>query len=259
MIESNRLIYTPSWLKAVALATLAAALFSATYFTFHFISRDNPADPKFTDWILIGMQIIHMSLSGFTIALIVFFSERQASHTLLEKETEKFLTDLLPRQLTRVTPTYNLRAGKSTVRNLGRADIFGSAYNIKDESGAHEINVWIGINVGRIFAIFWIKTPEGTPATEEYINQLQKTFSFTFGGAEKVGYHTYFEPATVGNGESLENIVSIWSSADTKQNLLLNQSEQLFWLQDIAMMIESFWRTAIRSGITISSQEPSPL
>jgi hypothetical protein len=87
-------------------------------------------------------------------------------------------------------------------------------------------------------------------------NHLEDVFQFTFGGAQKVGFSTNFESFTSPGGAQL---YSIWSSIKLEQNLLLQPSERLFWMQDIAMMTESFWRTAIRNNIVIATEEPSPL
>jgi hypothetical protein len=44
------------------------------------------------------------------------------------------------------------------------------------------------------------------------------------------------------------------------QAILGNPAEQLFWMQDVAMMTQSVIRTAVREGINLyTTTEPGPL
>ncbi len=85
-----------------------------------------------------------------------------------------------------------------------------------------------------------------------------KIFSFTFGGAEKIGFHTFYERAQPDG----HDVVSIWMSATAKDVFLTSPSEKLFWAQDVAMMTQSFLRTAIRykGEVNIATLvDPGPL
>ena len=253
MIDSRGLIHVPRGVRVVALSLLLITLLTALTVTVHFTLRDNPADPKYTDWILVSMSLLHLALSGLAVALVLFYSEREVNTVALVQKTEEFLLTSVPEALTRVSASYALRHKGSQVTRLGRNDIFGATYRM--QSGPHELKVWVGLNVSRLFTIFWLSVPADV-STQVYIKDLQQHFEFTFRGAAQIGYHTSYEAAELADGT---HIVSIWSSVDAKHNLLTEPSRRLFWLQDMAMMTESFWRTSLRHELTASTLDPSPL
>lgn len=253
MIDSKGLIHVPATVRWVALILLFSALIAAMGLTIHYAWKDYPADLKFADWILVGMSLIHLTLSGLAVVLVLFFSERQANAEVLALRTHEFLTESVPQALSRVSASYALRHQPAVIDRLGRSDIFGAAYGLS--SGEHQMKLWAGLNVSRLFVIFWLKVPAGT-SFQEHSERIKATFAFTFGGAQNVGYHTYYEPATLNDGE---DIISVWSSVETEHNLLTEPAKRLFWLQDLAMLTESFWRTALRSSVLVSKSDPSPL
>ena len=263
MLDSKALIHVPRNIKFVAIASLGLAFLFAAYCTYYYVDLDNPKDPKYADWILVGMQLVHFSLSGLAIALVLFFSEREVGTKTLNKKTEQFLEEFLPDALARVSPNYTLRHEGSLVKKLGQSDIFGAAYELSRNQ--YSIKLWVGLNVSRLIVIYWVEQGQAgsdlqtnaevkTPTFDS--ERLKELFQFTFGGAQKVGFSTYYESALSPKGQP---IVSIWSSIKLAENLLLSPSDRLFWTQDIAMMTESFWRTAIRNGVSTCSEEPSPL
>jgi hypothetical protein len=254
VIDSRGLVHVPRWLKWTATLVLVALFALAVLVTAIFVIHDNPKDPKYADWILVGLATAQLSLTGAGIALVLFFAEREAGTASLQRRHQDFLSKSVPSVLVRVTSSYDLRTTRSRVVRLGESDIFGAAYEIF--SGEKSIKVWLGLNVNRIFVIFWIDVDEGS-SVDLLQEQVRGVFQFTFGGAEAVGYHTNYEAATLPDGH---RVISIWSSARVDgHNLLTESAERLFWLQDVAMMTESFWRTAIRNNVKLSARDPSPL
>jgi hypothetical protein len=253
MVDSQSLLHLPRWARVIALALLLSTLATAIFVTVHFVRTDDPANPKYTDWVLVGMSLVQLALSGLAVALVLFYSEREVNAKTLLRKAESILDEDVTHTLTKVTAEYDLREHASQVKRLGPSDIFGAAYEIT--SGAHRTKVWVGLNVTRLFTIFWIAVPADEEDEARFVQSLQHVFEFTFGGAQRVGYHTNFEAATVRG----TRVVSIWSSVDTGHNLLLEPSRRVFWLHDVAMMVESFWRTSIRHGLSTSGHDPSPL
>jgi len=253
MFDSVGLIHVSQKIRNIVLCLLGLALISAVAMTGFYVIADNPKDPKYADWILLSMSVVQITLAGIAGAFILFFSEREVGTDVLQKKTDYFLTELLPVVLAKVSPSYDQRHIGSRVTKLGRSDIFGAAYELS--CGTQKMKLWLGLNVSRIIVIYWIEANTGDDL-KQTIADIQKTFFFTFEGAKKVGYSTNFEPAT---SPANKPIVSIWSNIMLEQNLLLQPSDRLFWMQDIAMMTESFWRTAIRNKVQLSLEEPSPL
>lgn len=250
MLDSRGLIYVPKTIRVVALFVLGLSLALGLAGTFYFLAIDDPASPKFTDWALLGMSLVHLTLSGLAVALVVFYSEREMDTGALHLKLEEFLDKQLPQALSKVSPSYETRHVGSVVHRLGHSDIFGAAYALR--SGTQALKLWVGLNVSRLFVIFWFDA--GDEANE--IETLKRRFAFSFGGAEKVGYHTFYELAQVSENRS---VISMWSTVETGKNLLAQPADRLFWVQDVAMMVESFWRTAIRHGLRTSQDDPSPL
>jgi hypothetical protein len=253
MLDSRGFIHVPTAVRRTALSILALVCVSAIYLTARYAYLDDPKDPKYADWILVGMSLVHMSLAGFAIALLLFFTEKDVSTDVLLKKTDAFLEELLPQVLQRVSPSYALRHKGSEVVKLGRSDIFGAAYELSCDD--KRIQLWVGLNVSRLIVIYWVVMPVDKSSVEA-MTHFEKIYQYTFGGAKKVGFTTHFEPFTSPSGVQ---IMSIWSSIKLEQNLLLQPSDRLFWMQDIAMMTESFWRTSLRHGVALSREEPSPL
>lgn len=248
MLDSRGLIHVPKPVRVLALVLLGLACACSMVITTYYVILEDPKDPKYSDWVLVGMSIMQLSLTALIAAILLFFTEREVGTAVLKEKTDHFLDHMVPDALQAVSPSYEMRQHGCIVSKLGHSDIFGAAYEL--ESQSHRLKLWVGLNVSRLIVIYWVS---GKPCDVEL---LQSIFHFTFGGAQKVGYTTFFEPATSPAGEP---IISIWSSIPQPSNLLLQPSERLFWLQDIAMMTQSFWRTALRTGVATSAEEPSPL
>jgi hypothetical protein len=252
MLDSRGFIHVSRHIRIAVLIILASALALAIAVTAYYVKLDNPADPKFSDWILVGMSLVHLALTGLAAALLLFYTEKEVGTRELLKKTDYFLEVYVPETLAKASPSYATRLAGCQVAKLGRSDIFGAAYELSQ--GSKRLKIWLGVNVSRLIVIYWFEDPAAEK--QALADRLKTSFQFTFGGAEKVGFSTYFEPATL---KADHHIISVWSSIKLPHNLLLEPSERLFWLQDITMMTESLWRTAIKENIALSTETPSPL
>lgn len=137
----------------------------------HFVRIDDPASPKFTDWILVGMSLMHLTLSGLAVALVLFHSEREVDAGTLAAKAEDVLASAVPQTLARASADYSLRTHPSRVERLGSSDIFGAAYRVV--SGSHALKVWVGLNVSRLFAIVWIVVPDDEADLDVFVVRLR--------------------------------------------------------------------------------------
>lgn len=122
------------------------------------------------------------------------------------------------------------------------------------KTGTADYAFWVGINGPRLFFIAWLAdiTPE----------KARDVFKFCFGGAEKVGWQINYEPLEGGG-------VSVWANCMTDREKPLTApsasaqygltDDGLFWVTDIAMMVQSWIRTSERHGIKCHAKEPAPL
>ena len=126
-------------------------------------------------------------------------------------------------------------------------------------SGRGQFRFWLGINGPRLFFIVYVTGVSDKGARD--------AFAFCFGGAEKVGWDLNYEP--------IEDGVSIWATCMTNRDLPLTvenlqlkvngepapelTAEGAFWVNDIAMMVQSWVRTCERRSIANHPLEPAPL
>lgn len=125
----------------------------------------------------------------------------------------------------------------------------GAMITLKD--GDVSVPVWIGVNGGRIFYILRMKEP---------VEFCERAFRFAFGGAAKVGWSFLYEPLS-------DVETSVWGTAETKvdfvsgvkDGFLSLTSDGEFWVNDIAMMMQSALRTIQREHLAVSAAPPEPL
>lgn len=133
----------------------------------------------------------------------------------------------------------------------------GRTFSVHTSVG--EFPFWVGINGPRLFFIAYISGADAQLAKEQ--------FAFCFGGAAKVGWEMNYEPIDGG--------VSIWATCMTDRALPLVVAdpsvtinfaqkakltqEGAFWVNDIAMMVQSWVRTCERQGVCRHAMEPAPL
>jgi hypothetical protein len=249
MLDTRSLVYLPRWVRVSALALLAGSALFGGGIAWIMASAEIAGRGEYGNAITLAIALAQTALSALAVVLLVVFSERDVNTEALQARTAQFLGVHLPAVLARVTPSYDRRATTTQVRLLGRNDIFGAGYEL--ENHGDRLMLWVGLNVSRLIVIYWIAARDGM--TQE---RAQELFQFTFGGAQQVGFDVFYESVRTPGGEP---IVSIWATVMTSENLLTVPSERLFWMQDIAMMTESFWRTALRNDVPLARAEPSPL
>jgi hypothetical protein len=252
-LDAQQVIYLPRWARFAVIGVLATLAITAAVTAVIFLL----ARQDLKETVVPLMSIAQTAAGAFAIVIFALFSEKQLSTKRLHHKTDEFLEIHLKEALRRIELP-SIRKG-STVnvqvieRDLtihgGRKDIYGASYDLHLET--FKMRMWVGINVKRLGVIYFSKVKSADDT-----QRLKDIFKFTFGGAETVGYTTNFEYVVLDG----EPIVSIWSTAVAENAILGNPSEQLFWVQDVAMMTQSLARTALRNDINLyTSAEPGPL
>ena len=253
MIDSRALLNVGQRVRILVLTILmlglAAGLSIVAYYLW--FARHLP-EPRYNDAILLGFSLIQLMATALVIALVGFYGESEATTHDLMARTRRFLATSVVESLSRVTADPMAKAEATSVTCDGLIDIFGAGYKL--ESGRYTLRMWVGLNVRRLIVVYWIDAG-GEADASTMAGRVAELFRFTFQGAGKVGWATNYETAVVGE----RPIVSIWSTVEAGENLLTHPAERLFWVQDVAMMTESAWRTAIRNGLTFSQHSPRPL
>jgi hypothetical protein len=198
------------------------------------------------DYILVALSAVQFTLSGMVVALVVFFSEREENFSSLQKRTDAFLTSQLNEVLTGVSGEDG-EAGNAEVLCDGRCYICGVFYSIKTKEGFWRL--WIGLNVDRITCVYVLLKQGHTEA------DLRRVFAHTFQCAALVGYTLIIEEA-VRAGEAVFLLTLV---AKDEKGILSQPERRLFWAQDIALMTQSFLRTAQRASLKPPLEaRPSP-
>lgn len=251
-LEAAQIVYLPTWARYSVMVVLGALAISACVAGLVFLYF-----PDYRDKITPTLSIAQTAAGAFAVVLFVLFAERQLSTEKLLQKTDTFLEQQISDALRKIevpqvksghTVQVKVEQRANTIHG-GRKDIFGANYELSLDD--FRMRMWIGINVRRLSVIYFVKTE-----SEADVKKLEDKFRFTFGGAAKLGYETNYQYVDV----SGEKLVSIWSTVMAERVILGDPAEQLFWVQDVAMMTQSFIRTAVRENFQIyTATEPGPL
>jgi hypothetical protein len=242
--DTRQFIYLPTWVKGTILVAATLLFGMAVVAVITAISVHTGGE-----FVVFFISVGQSAALVLIFFLIASFSRRDANVTHLHVLVDEFLRVYIASALARVSiPEMNLQTFE--VKDEGRKDIFGRL--LKMTNGDYGFKLWVGLNVRKLFVIYFV------PLTESLgLAELKQIYHYTFGGAENSGYACNFEEAQVAG----QRVASIWLTAKVDDDLLSNPQEKLFWAQDVAMMTESFLRTAFRNKVdlTLKSISPGPL
>lgn len=125
----------------------------------------------------------------------------------------------------------------------------GVLIKVKNENCS--VPVWVGVNGGRIFFIIRLKCSP---------KRAKKAMKFAFGGASKLGWSFLYEKCN-------EKETSVWGTLENQKKFVKKSSDNslrltrngFFWSNDVAMMMQSVFRTIEREKIKVSQKNPEPL
>jgi hypothetical protein len=246
-LDSRMLLYVPGWARRLAIVVLVLLFALSVVLCVYVVFGERELG---IEVLLVGLSILQTSAAGIAFVIVLFYSRRDANMSTLVEQSDEFLQKHVRQALQKVSvPALSIERFK--VLDGGSKDVFGHLFVM--EGGTLRIPVWVGLNVHRLFVIYYVARD---PAETDFAARVKDIFAFTFGGAMETGFKANFEPAVV-DGEA---ILSIWLHVRTEHDLLTNPLQKLFWSQDVAMMTESFIRTALRSGLNLTTRcKPAPL
>lgn len=242
------MVYLPRWLRWALLLVLSALVLGFSVVFFLGINQ-----PGFKDWLPASVSVVQIALTALAYVLVVFFTESGQNPAALQRRTQQILTVLLPQILSRITDV----EGEAMTVHVGEpSGVIGYDYTLR--SSHTTVRFWLGLNVHRAVVILFCERPAAQDG-EAFCTRLEKCFGDTVAGARSVGYD---EPHY--QAESLKGceFVSIWLACTvrTEQDFLTHSPSQLFFAQDVAMMLQSFLRTAQRRELKLCTPlVPMPL
>lgn len=244
-------VHVPRWLRWTLLAFL---LLLATGFTVVFFLGIGRAD--YGAWIQPSVSIVQIALTGLAYVALVFFTESGQSPVMLKARGDAILTRLLPECFNRITDTQGSRVRTFVGAPSG---VVGRSFDLHTEHT--RVRLWVGVNVHRVIVAYFCELPE-QEKEDAFRNRLLEVFGPTIGGAMAVGYTEPTIQFESIEGYRFASLWLTWNLADKAGNedFLTHAPTQLFFAQDIALMTQSFLRTAQRQGIRLATRiEPMPL
>lgn len=232
-LDAKSFVYLPGWAKLLSVLALAGGVLISVWTVVAFFGSTDARD-----WVAIGLAGTQFMITTLVVAVVLFFSQTDANICNLERRAEQFFGEVLPDALARVAPDDEVEGG-CVVDRGDRRDIFGYDYRLRRGS-ATKLRLWCGVNVFRLIVIYRVVNHSRMPE-QDFLKRLPEILRFTFGGAQALNYSVSYEPLA-----GSDDIVSIWLTVGTDKDLLTDPALKLFWSQDIAMMTESFLRTAHR-------------
>lgn len=175
------------------------------------------------------------------------------STRLLRGKTDRFLEQDLLTSLSRITIKDGGGVKPVSVSILDPEqgiDRFGRVFTVSSE--LQQLRMWVGLNVHRFLVLYVVKLPQG-----QSLEQLEQQFDITFSGATSVGYQVDYLSAEFPE----QKIVCIRASYTVPEiSFLAKPTLKLYWANDIALMTQSMFRTALRNGIdTYTETLPHPI
>lgn len=214
--------------------------------------------------MLPAVSVVQISLAALAYVTLLFFTESAQSAETLRHTSDHILARLIPESLARIT---DHRGRSFHVEVEPPSGVVGRAYRLATD--AVEMRFWIGLNVSRAILCIFIAPKLGVEENAFKV-EVQRVFATTLNGAKSVGYSDpslEFEniPADDGN----ERVLTLWLSWDLlqqtgeggahREDFLTDAPMQLFFAQDVALMVQSFVRASERHGIHLTTRlSPTP-
>ena len=225
----SSLIFVPFWLRVFSISVLSLLLVSGIFFTFYYIEMEG-----MTDWILVSITSSQVAASGLTAVLLIMYSSRSISTGGLESRTEKFLAESVPAKIKK-TPSAN--DGDPWVVNVSiieRSSIL-YGYKVVVKNGDEEFGMTFSmlLNVKRLAVYIFVDAE--TIDSES----IKKKIEYTVNISENVGYKCSLNTSYEERFCKTAHMVAFVHES-IGEDFLTNSYSQLFFLNDVMMLIRSF-------------------
>lgn len=244
-------VHIPRWLRwgLFGFLLILAVGFSALFFLG--MGRND-----YGSWIQPSVSIVQIAMTGLAYVTLLFFTESSQSASVLKAKSDAVLTKLLPECFNRITDINHCRVRTHVGAPSG---VVGRSFDLYTDDT--RVRLWVGLNVHRVIVIYFCELPS-QDAGAEFREQLLSVFAPTINGALAVGYKGPSIQFETVKGHRLASLWLTWNLADANSHddFLTHTPTQLFFAQDVALMTQSFLRTAQRQGIRLATPiEPMPL
>src|SRR5262245_24767198 len=170
-LDSRMLLYVPGWARRLAMLVLVL-LFALSIALCGYVVFG--ARQLGIEVLLVGLSLLQTSAAGIAFVIVLFYSRRDANMSTLVEQSDEFLKKHMRQALQKISvPALGIERFK--VLDGGAKDVFGHLFIM--EGGALKIPVWVGLNVHRLFVIFYV----GRDPDVDFAQRAKDIFAFTFG------------------------------------------------------------------------------
>lgn len=255
-MEGQKLIYTPFWVRALALSALAIALLVSIYVVFLYIETEKDS------WVLAALSVTQVATSGLVVALLLLFSSRDLGIAGLMAKADRFLCQTLPLGLSfidvpqpEMVDWRSAGTGHGTCRKNARASATGisvshasgdAAALYRIETAQSVLMLRVQVNVFEITVSYYFPVPE-----EEGFDGLKQQLSWAMSRFTEIGgYHDSWYRSIEAFDQ--REYVSVHLSRRFVESFLDDDREQLFFVQDLAASTRSLVKECRSKGIRLS-------
>ncbi|WP_333829331.1 hypothetical protein [Pararhodobacter sp.] len=263
-MQTGNFLYAPRWVKLTALMVLSLALVTALAVVIYYMDRGGR-----DSWVLVAISLAQIAASGLVIALIVFFSQRDANLTVLRARIREFLLHSLPRGLLILDcappQEASWQPGRGWRKKAWRSSYPESNVSIRlrytscgveclyfVKAQGRTLVLRAQVNMGEV--VFTLYLPAATEAAmEERRQQLDWGLSRLTGVS---GYRQdwYFAVESFDN----RSHAVVFLTRDFGTDFLDDNRLMLFVVNDLALNLRGLLKDCIERGIPTSYEDEAP-
>lgn len=255
-MEGQKLIYTPFWVRALALSALTIALLVSIYVVFLYIGTEKDS------WVLAALSVTQVATSGLVVALLVLFSSRDLGIAGLLAKTDRFLCQTVPRALSFIDVAQpelvdwrdagtghgshkaNARSSPTKVLVAHASGDPAALYTVV--TGDTELRLRVQLNVFEVTVSYYFPVPD-----DPDVDDLKSRLAWAMSRFTEIGGYTdsWYRSVEAFDGREY---VSVHLSRRFSESFLDDDREQLFLVQDLAASTRSLVKHCRSSGVRLT-------
>ncbi len=262
-MQTGNFLYAPRWVKTIALIVLSLALVTALAVVVVYIDQGGREN-----WVLVAISLAQIAASGLVIALIVFFSQRDANLAVLRTRIRDFLLLSIPKAMLIVDSPPEKEAlwqpGRRWMRKEWTRPDAETNVQIRIRYAPGAIEAWYElrahnrmlliraqVNMGEVAFSFYFPAADETEAAER-----RKQLDWAFSRMTSLGgYHlgTHFSVERYDN----RTHAAFFLTRDFGIDFLDDNRRMLFVVNDLALTLRGLVKECIDQKIPTSYEDGS--
>lgn len=240
MNDAGKIIYTPLWLRALAIVVLSTALLISFYAILVFINQTDRET-----YVLTAMALAQISASGLVLLLIVFYSRREVGMKGIVSKNDLFLSKELPEALKKISRHHVFDWSVRKSISLKVDHVPGELLAFYELKVKHSvIRMSVSFNVRRMVVIYHFPSPESGD-----LDHLEQIFETVISGAKNAGYDFAIRVSNFGYTDGSQYNTLYFYCNNLPDDFLLDPLQKLYWVNDVSLMTRSVLIDTIKHAI----------